>query len=385
MCSIVIINHHYKGFPLVIAANRDEDYSRSSSGVQLLAKEPHVIVGGKDEEKGGSWLAVNKHSLFATVTNQDTGTDDMISWGSSTDRASSGSMYTFYDALSGEHRTICQRCSYRNSTYAKFCISCGEGRELSIPKKPEKQILSRGSVVMDAMKCSSLKDMLAFVEGLDPARYKGFNLVFGNQEAVFLAHSYILDSMLIKEIPTGVSLVTSDLNFAGIDPRSQMIHKTYDAVVDEPWEDYYKSLKKTLASSKQGFKIAFSKKKPQGHCTKSSSILTFSESGLARYKFHDRTVVRPKRKEGDPFIPRYRDYIDLWRDPLTFTDKSSSKEEENESEEEEKSGPSGPLETSEIKSLIMKLKRQEAKKSLKDMKSRFYFDEDPSGPFRDDE
>src|SRR5271170_296357 len=129
MCTVIVVNHHYKEFPLVIAANRDEDYNRASSPVQILAKEPHLIIGGKDDVKGGTWLGVNKHSLFVTGTNQGARDPDMR---------------------------------------------------------------SRGLLIMDALKCTTLKELINFVEELNPAKYSKFNLIFGDSKTAFIAHSYLL-------------------------------------------------------------------------------------------------------------------------------------------------------------------------------------------------
>jgi uncharacterized protein with NRDE domain len=269
MCTVIIANHHYKEFPLVIAANRDEDYARPSSPVQVLAKEPHIIIGGKDKLKGGTWLGVNKESLFVILTNQ------------------------------------------------------GE-------KNPDKS--SRGEVVLNALKCKTLDELLTFVEELDPSRYNGFNLVFGSQRAVFIAHSYLLHSMVIRELPAGITVISSNMKFAGEDPKAQYIHKTLNALIDTPWLEYYKQLKKILSTGGD-LSIRIKPKKNSsgkisGYCTRSSTILAFSDNGLTRYKFHDRTAPKRIRKEGDPYIPRYKDYIDLWRDHTSFKDGADSQSEE---------------------------------------------------------
>lgn len=58
-----------EGSPLLVAANRDERYARPASTVALRASSPQVLAG-RDEEAGGTWLAVNEHGLVAGVTNQ---------------------------------------------------------------------------------------------------------------------------------------------------------------------------------------------------------------------------------------------------------------------------------------------------------------------------
>jgi uncharacterized protein with NRDE domain len=55
-------------FPLVIAANRDEDYERPTLPAHFWADAPDVI-GGRDALHGGTWLAVTLDGRFAAVTN----------------------------------------------------------------------------------------------------------------------------------------------------------------------------------------------------------------------------------------------------------------------------------------------------------------------------
>ena len=68
MCLIAIAHRAFAQFPLVIAANRDEDYDRPSTPVGPWDDEPHV-VGGRDALHGGSWLAITRSGRFAAVTN----------------------------------------------------------------------------------------------------------------------------------------------------------------------------------------------------------------------------------------------------------------------------------------------------------------------------
>lgn len=68
MCLIAIAHGASPRFPLVIAANRDEDYERASRPAHFWHDAPHVL-GGRDAVAGGSWLAVSRTGRFAAVTN----------------------------------------------------------------------------------------------------------------------------------------------------------------------------------------------------------------------------------------------------------------------------------------------------------------------------
>lgn len=68
MCLIVIAHLASERFPLVIAANRDEDYDRPTITAAPW-EEDAGVVGGRDVLHGGSWLAVSASGRFAAVTN----------------------------------------------------------------------------------------------------------------------------------------------------------------------------------------------------------------------------------------------------------------------------------------------------------------------------
>lgn len=66
MCTIAII-FGVADVPLVVAANRDEQYARRTRAPETYRPG---IAFGVDEESGGTWLAVHAQGRFAAVTNQ---------------------------------------------------------------------------------------------------------------------------------------------------------------------------------------------------------------------------------------------------------------------------------------------------------------------------
>ena len=68
MCLIAIAHRASERFPLVIAANRDEDYDRPTHDAHFWSDAPDVL-GGRDAVANGSWLAVTRGGRFAAVTN----------------------------------------------------------------------------------------------------------------------------------------------------------------------------------------------------------------------------------------------------------------------------------------------------------------------------
>lgn len=71
MCTIVMMYRVHAELPLVVAANRDEFYSRKTAGPQVLTERPRV-VGGRDLERQGTWMGSTVTGFFAGLTNQRT-------------------------------------------------------------------------------------------------------------------------------------------------------------------------------------------------------------------------------------------------------------------------------------------------------------------------
>ncbi len=68
MCLILLAWRCHPRFPLVVAANRDEYRTRPSAAAQFWNERPDIL-GGRDLQQGGTWLAITRGGRFAAVTN----------------------------------------------------------------------------------------------------------------------------------------------------------------------------------------------------------------------------------------------------------------------------------------------------------------------------
>ena len=68
MCLIALALGQVPGYPLVVAANRDEFHARPTQDAHWWPDKPDVL-GGRDLQAGGTWLALARTGRFATVTN----------------------------------------------------------------------------------------------------------------------------------------------------------------------------------------------------------------------------------------------------------------------------------------------------------------------------
>ena len=68
MCLILFALAAHPDYPLIVAANRDEAYSRPTSPAAFWKDHPQVCAG-RDLEQGGTWLGIARDSRVAAVTN----------------------------------------------------------------------------------------------------------------------------------------------------------------------------------------------------------------------------------------------------------------------------------------------------------------------------
>ena len=68
MCLVVLAIGQSPDYPLILAGNRDEFHARPTADAGWWPDKPDVL-GGRDLEAGGSWLALHRRGRFATVTN----------------------------------------------------------------------------------------------------------------------------------------------------------------------------------------------------------------------------------------------------------------------------------------------------------------------------
>ena len=68
MCLIVIAHGMDRDFPLIVAGNRDEFHGRPTQDAHWWPDRPNVL-GGRDLQANGTWLALHRNGRFAAVTN----------------------------------------------------------------------------------------------------------------------------------------------------------------------------------------------------------------------------------------------------------------------------------------------------------------------------
>jgi uncharacterized protein with NRDE domain len=117
MCTLVLRFAPGTAAPVVVAANRDEALGREASGPALWPGER--FVAPRDDEAGGTWLGLNADGVFVAVTN-------------------------------------------------RFGVS----------REPDRE--SRGALVVEALRASSVHAIHARLASLPPSRFNAFHLLYAD-------------------------------------------------------------------------------------------------------------------------------------------------------------------------------------------------------------
>ena len=68
MCLILIAYRCHPGYPLLIAANRDEFHDRPTAPLAFWSDAPQILAG-RDLQQGGTWMGISRSGRFAALTN----------------------------------------------------------------------------------------------------------------------------------------------------------------------------------------------------------------------------------------------------------------------------------------------------------------------------
>ena len=152
MCLIAFDHRPGSAYPLRLVANRDEFHARPAAPLGAWDDAPE-IVGGRDLEAGGTWLAVHRRGRVAAVTNV-------------------------------------------------------RDPRLKVPPGAP----SRGALVREALECDDLPAWLDQLSSGAAGHYAGFNLLAGDGERFWHLHRGV-DGIWLRQVPPGLhGLSNASLN-----------------------------------------------------------------------------------------------------------------------------------------------------------------------------
>lgn len=134
---------------ILLAANRDEMASRAWDPPSAWWPDRPGVIGGRDRTGGGTWMAMNRHGVVATVLN-------------------------------------------RSGT-----LGPAAGKR------------SRGDLPLMAVEHPTADEAAAVIEGLDAGQWRGFNMVLADHHGAWFARGLGYGHPRAERLPQGVSMVTA--------------------------------------------------------------------------------------------------------------------------------------------------------------------------------
>lgn len=122
MCLVVIALGVSRRYPLMVAANRDEQHRRPATAATWWADRPQVFAG-RDLAAGGSWLAVDRRGRIAAVTNIREAARAVA-------QRSRGALVTDFVAGHDSASDYAARAAREGPEYGPFNLLIYDGREL---------------------------------------------------------------------------------------------------------------------------------------------------------------------------------------------------------------------------------------------------------------
>ncbi len=187
MCTIILFRHVHPEFPLLVAANRDELYARRTAAPDVLQTHPRV-VGGRDLERGGTWMGVTEEGFFVGISNQ--------------------------------------------RTFA--------------PPDPSRR--SRGELVLSALARGGASATGELVLSIDARQYNPFNLVFGDADTLHVAYAREgVKTVDVETVPEGVHVLPNDRLDSPDFPKVARALELALPLARRPWLDLATELPQMLA------------------------------------------------------------------------------------------------------------------------------------------
>jgi hypothetical protein len=173
MCTLIVYYHLHEAYPLIVAANRDEQRNRIALPPHPIMHGNVVIYAGRDMQGEGTWLGINTHGLLVGITNRRS------------------------------------------------------ARPLDSNRR------SRGLLCLDALALSSACAVYRLIKSLEVAEYNPFNLFYADDKRAFVTHYD--EKPDTRELPRGLYVLASkDINDFTF-PRLKQVYQLAEKVpLDAP-------------------------------------------------------------------------------------------------------------------------------------------------------
>jgi uncharacterized protein with NRDE domain len=166
MCLILAAWRTVKGYPLIVAANRDEFHSRPASPAQFWKDKPDILAG-RDLQALGTWMGITRAGRFAAVTNYRGAREPSAPH-------SRGALVTGFLNSANSAELYVRGVEKDSKQYSGFNLLAADGGELwwisnrdSGPRQLAPGIYGLGNLLLDSPEVEAAKQR--FREALEPA------------------------------------------------------------------------------------------------------------------------------------------------------------------------------------------------------------------------
>ena len=166
MCLILLAWKAQEGFPLIVAANRDEFHARPASPAGFWSDRPEILAG-RDLEAMGTWMGVTRNGRFAAVTNYRGATEPKA-------KESRGALPVGFLLSREKSSEFMKSTATTANSYSGFNLLACDGEELwwmsnrdGAPRRLEPGIYGLGNLLLDSPEVEP--DKARFRGALDPA------------------------------------------------------------------------------------------------------------------------------------------------------------------------------------------------------------------------
>lgn len=175
MCLIIAAWRVRPDWPLIVAANRDEFHGRPASPAGFWSDKPQIL-GGRDLEAKGTWMAVSRGGRFAAVTNYRGAREPSAA-------ESRGALVTRFLEANIPGRDYVAQVVERQASYSGYNLLACDGVELwwtsnrdSAPRRLEPGYYALGNLLLDSPDVLPLKQRAREVIEAAPSAETLFSL-----------------------------------------------------------------------------------------------------------------------------------------------------------------------------------------------------------------
>lgn len=133
MCLIAFSYQQHSKYPLIFAANRDENYERPTRAARFWDENQNILAG-KDLKAGGTWMGITRQGAFSALTNYR---DLDIQ---KEDPPSRGHLVLDYLKQNGNPKDYLQKVDQQADRYMGFSLLAGTLDQLSYYSNQQKKV-----------------------------------------------------------------------------------------------------------------------------------------------------------------------------------------------------------------------------------------------------